>query len=77
MMTLEEIAKVEGLTHERIRQIEAKALRKLRHPAYNRLLKPFIEPDTSQPWENCSGRVKPRPSLTMLDWAPNYWPKVI
>jgi RNA polymerase primary sigma factor len=31
------------VTRERIRQIEAKALRKLRHPSRSRKLKPFIE----------------------------------
>jgi RNA polymerase primary sigma factor len=31
------------VTRERIRQIEAKALRKLRHPSRSRLLKSFVE----------------------------------
>ena len=39
--TLEEIGKVFGVTRERIRQIEAKALRKLRHPSRSKLLKNF------------------------------------
>lgn len=38
-MTLEEVGKVYGITKERIRQIENKAIRKLRHPARARLLK--------------------------------------
>ena len=39
--TLEEIGKVFGVTRERIRQIEAKAIRKLRHPTRLKLLKNF------------------------------------
>ena len=39
--TLEEIAKELGVNRERIRQIEAKALRKLRHPARSRYFRPF------------------------------------
>ena len=39
--TLEEIGKVFGVTRERIRQIEAKALRKLRHPSRLKLLKNY------------------------------------
>ena len=39
--TLEELGKVFGVTRERIRQIEAKALRKLRHPSRLKLLKNF------------------------------------
>ncbi|HVP28835.1 MAG TPA: RNA polymerase sigma factor RpoD [Myxococcota bacterium] len=41
--TLEEVGQDFEVTRERIRQIEAKALRKLRHPSRNRVLKPFIE----------------------------------
>ena len=39
--TLEEVGKVFGVTRERIRQIEAKALRKLRHPSRSKQLKDF------------------------------------
>jgi len=41
--TLEEVGREFGITRERIRQIEAKALRKLRHPSYSRRLRGYIE----------------------------------
>jgi RNA polymerase primary sigma factor len=41
--TLEEVGQDFEVTRERIRQIEAKALRKLRHPSRSRLLKSFVE----------------------------------
>ena len=43
MHTLEDVGKVFNVTRERIRQIEAKALRKLRHPSRSKQLKDFIE----------------------------------
>ena len=41
--TLEEVGRDFDVTRERIRQIEAKSLRKLRHPSRAKLLKPFVE----------------------------------
>ena len=41
--TLEEVGKEFDVTRERIRQIEAKALRKLRHPSRSRKLKDYLE----------------------------------
>jgi RNA polymerase primary sigma factor len=43
--TLEEVGQKFAVTRERIRQIEAKALRKLRHPSRSRRLKTFVEPN--------------------------------
>ncbi len=43
--TLEEVGQRFSVTRERIRQIEAKALRKLRHPSRSRKLKAFLEAD--------------------------------
>ena len=41
--TLEEVGKHFSVTRERIRQIEAKALRKLKHPSRSRVLRSFLD----------------------------------
>ena len=47
--TLEEVGKQFDVTRERIRQIEAKALRKLRHPSRSDMLRSFLELDNDTP----------------------------
>ena len=47
--TLEDVGKIYGVTRERIRQIEAKALRKLRHPSRSRKLEVWDVPDNCCP----------------------------
>ena len=41
--TLEEVGRVFNITRERIRQIEAKALRKLRHPSRSKRLRDYLD----------------------------------
>jgi RNA polymerase primary sigma factor len=41
--TLDEIGQVHGVTRERIRQIEFKAMAKLRHPARSRILRDYLD----------------------------------
>ena len=45
--TLEEVGRVFNVTRERVRQIEAKALRKMRHPTRSRKLRGFLEAEES------------------------------
>ncbi|MGE0433973.1 MAG: sigma-70 family RNA polymerase sigma factor, partial [Planctomycetota bacterium] len=44
--TLEEVGKIFQVTRERVRQIEAKAVRKLQHPVRSRKLEGFLETNT-------------------------------
>jgi RNA polymerase primary sigma factor len=46
--TLEEVGNIFKVTRERVRQIEAKALRKLRHPTRSRKLRTFLEMTLAQ-----------------------------
>ena len=46
--TLEDVGKMFKVTRERVRQIEAKALKKLRHPSRSRRLRPFLDMSLSQ-----------------------------
>lgn len=41
--TLEELGRIFSVTRERVRQIEAKAIRKLRHPSRSKLLREYVE----------------------------------
>jgi len=41
--TLEEIAKILGMTRERVRQIERNALKKLKHPEVSKRLRTYLE----------------------------------
>ncbi len=42
-LTLEEIGLILGVTRERVRQIEASALKKLKHPKIGRILRSYLE----------------------------------
>ena len=47
--TLEEVGRIFNVTRERVRQIEAKAIRKLQHPVRSRKLEGFVEGLTDSP----------------------------
>lgn len=71
--TLEQIGQQFGVSKNRIQQIEAKAIRKLRHPSRSRLLKPFLEGASSsnQSWVFTSILDKPIDELEMSARAAN------
>ena len=50
--TLEEVGKDFAVTRERIRQIEVKALKKLRHPSRSRKLQAFFDREDDEEMEN-------------------------
>jgi len=78
-MTLEEIGKHFGVSKERIRETEAKALHKLRHPCRAKYLKRFLGWSFGQEVLDKSlyGRVKKKKTLQEIEeYVPNYWPKV-
>jgi len=56
--TLEEVGKLFKVTRERVRQIEAKSLRKLQHPLRSRLLQGFVEGGLAPAEESESEAVK-------------------
>jgi len=56
--TLEEVGKMFNVTRERIRQIEAKALRKMRHPTRLRQLQGFFDSDEEEGSEGAEGAVE-------------------
>jgi len=48
--TLEEIGKMYGITRERVRQIEAKALKKIRHPSRSKAINEYYNGDKKNDW---------------------------
>ena len=64
--TLEEVGQNFGVTRERIRQIEAKALRKLRHPSRSKELKDFLENGNIKNSVNFPAVNQPRESKVRL-----------
>ena len=54
--TLEEVGRIFKVTRERVRQVEAKALRKLQHPVRSRKLSPFMDTNEQTPEESVVAR---------------------
>lgn len=71
-LTLEETAREIGVTRGRIQQIEAKALRKLRHPARSRQLLGFINPPRDFTGASCSDESCGRP-IIIIDGRAAKW----
>ena len=75
-MNLEQVAKFMGLSRERIRQIEAKALRKMRHPVRADQLEPFVDPTrvpaprTPEPVPTVAVASKPKSSVRPVIQTP-------
>jgi DNA-binding CsgD family transcriptional regulator len=65
--TLEEVGKQFDVTRERIRQIEAKALRKLRHPSRSEKLRSFLEGEADRHAVKKNARASGRFSLGRLE----------
>ena len=69
--TLEEVGRTFNVTRERIRQIEYKALRKLRHPTRAQLLKPFSDGTKADlPVAETGARFRSDCDVPLLDTAP-------
>ncbi len=64
--TLEEVGQQFSVTRERIRQIEAKALRKLKHPSRSRKLRNFLDID-------CSGTLRSRQAQCLGKFMKKQW----
>ena len=72
--TLEEVGQSFAVTRERIRQIEAKALRKLRHPSRSRKLKAFLEGRTYRSGPTRKGHFGSFPFFFSFRSMPRYTP---
>jgi RNA polymerase primary sigma factor len=66
--TLEEVGQQFSVTRERIRQIEAKALRKLKHPSRSRILRSFLGVGTLVVWGRWHQPIKHGDGTAWLGW---------